>query len=226
MLTHQRDMNFSKYEENGTISYECFYCKKDFDQLKDLCKHIKVHPVPRPFECPFCKIVSKSERWMLLHKRKHTKLIHNCEYCEQSFETLPNLKVHIRLYHDVEELKTYACDHCPESFPLKILLNSHLELHDPTQQHLCPECGKLFRKPSLLKVHLLAHGTDKPFACTRCPGKFKTKGQLKTHLIVHSEERNCPCDQCGKRFGTPRALKVHKSKFEDQQLGWNVLIGC
>lgn len=214
MLTHEVDRQFSNDCE--TITYECFYCKEDFAQLKDLYKHIKVHSIPTPFKCSFCTVISRSERRWLQHKKTHTNLIHSCEYCDQSFESKPDLKVHIRVSHAAEQLKTYACNQCSESFPLKTLLNSHLELHDPTKQHLCPECGKIFRLPSLLKKHLLVHSTDKPFACTQCSNKFKTLGHLKSHSIVHSVERNYACDKCGKAFASSASLRTHKSKSKVQ----------
>lgn len=222
MAMHRHKM-LKHLAKNETIIYECFYCKINFNQINNLSRHLREHPILNRihFECSICKTKFKSERWMFEHKKMHTKLIHNCEYCERSFETKPDLKRHVTLAHDQNELKTYKCNQCVECFPLQSLLNSHLKCHDPEQQHLCAECGKIFQRPSSLQKHLSSHSNDKPFSCTKCPGKFKSMNDLKIHSVVHMTERKYACDQCGKTFIAPRALKVHKCKFKNIQFGKN-----
>lgn len=173
---------------------------------------------------------------MLYHKKQHTNRIHDCEYCSETFEKKPELRIHIRDAHRTE-LKTYECDKCSEKFPQESMLQSHLAKHystkvkvngkrrcrcteengcskckGPQKRCLCAECGKAFRHVSELNRHIMIHTDYRPFACTKCPQKFKAKEKLKRHLFTHSNERNYGCDLCEKTFTSWDGVNMHKCK--------------
>lgn len=211
-------MSFPTFEKTGTITYECFYCKTSFEQLKTLYQHIRQHPnqypVEKPFECSICKLSFSQEKYMLIHKRKHTKLIYDCKHCDASFQRKTDWKNHLMAVHGIA-LKPYKCEQCSDSFSLKSLLTEHSKIHGPKVANLCAICGKVSKSVSALNKHLRTHDADKPFACTQCPSRFKAKSDLKSHIDIHIGERNHVCAICEKAFVTQSGLRSHKCKYED-----------
>lgn len=200
-------------EERSIELYECFDCKKSFNHLMDLCRHMREHLFEKPFKCSICKLNFATERWMLKHKKNHTNLIHDCEYCNRSFDNKNDLKNHVRTSHETE-LKTYECNQCSQTFTLKSLFTSHLTKHKKhPESHLCAECGKVFETNTTLNTHLILHRNDKPFACTQCPAKFKTKQILNIHSTVHNDEYKYVCEICNKSFRYRASLREHKCEF-------------
>lgn len=134
--------------------YECFECKTQFDELRELRNHMHDHDSSRkPFECITCNMRFVHLNSWFRHRSRHTKNIHSCEYCESEFNTLTALKRHIQAMHK-ERLNAYRCEQCSEEFSLKFLLIWHYEWHKKAKQFDCSTCGAVFFSERKLKAHI------------------------------------------------------------------------
>lgn len=215
--THLEFWKSLQTARDSTDVYECFQCKKSFDQLCDVYQHLQEHSItkPRPHKCSFCGCSYSTAKKLLHHKRKHTNLIFDCEQCESAFEKESELKKHIL---DSHTSRIYECKQCPENFPTKMLLGVHSAIHNKTREHACVECGKVFRNINHLTQHVQSHSSDRSFACTLCPKTFKFKSSLNSHFLVHNDEQNFTCDICGKSFRYTASLKAHKCELNWKEI--------
>lgn len=133
-------------------TYECFECKKQFEQLPQLRMHIQDHD-SKPFECVTCNLRFTHINSWFRHRSRHTKNYHNCEYCKAEFNTLTGLKRHIQEMHK-ERLNSYRCEQCSEEFSLKFLLIWHYEWHKKAKQFVCNTCDAVFFNERKLKAHI------------------------------------------------------------------------
>lgn len=135
-------------------SYECYECKRNFDQFNELRQHMSDHDNTRkPFECTTCNMRFVHLNSWFRHRSRHTKNIHDCEYCSQAFNTLTALKQHIQEMHK-EQLKAYKCNQCHEEFALHFLLVWHNEWHKKAKQFVCTTCDAVFFNERKLKAHI------------------------------------------------------------------------
>lgn len=167
----------------------CSICNAKFTSKRSLTVHKKYHDKPidsfdtervglepfssanlerkKLFECSFCKKVYGAERRMLQHKKQHTNRVHDCEYCNDSFETKSELNNHVMNLHK-NELRTYDCDQCSLNFPLESMLKSHSVTHYPKN---------------------VKGGRDRKHRCEGCPMTFFNIYHLKRHMRTHTGER-------------------------------------
>lgn len=134
--------------------FECFDCKEKFDRLQQLRTHIQTHDDnQKPFECKTCNMKFMNLNSWFRHRSRHTKNIHDCEYCNQSFNTLTILKQHIRELH-ADRLNAYKCDQCSDEFSIHFLFIWHKECHKKTKQLKCSTCHDVFFNERKLKAHI------------------------------------------------------------------------
>ena len=86
-----------------------------------------------------------------------------CDICQKNFANKRNLRDHVRVFHEKENLKEDSKYHFP-----------------------CPECDKVFYKKSNLKSHLIRHSDLLPFICDApgCGKGFKREKTLLKHYQV------------------------------------------
>lgn len=149
--TSQRRKNRRKSEK---IIYECYECRRNFDQLNELRHHMNDHDNTRkPFECNVCNMRFVHLNSWFRHRSRHTKNIPDCEYCSESFNTLTALKHHIKELHK-EQLNAYKCSQCSKQFALHFLLVWHNEWHKRAKQYVCITCDAVFFNERKLKAHI------------------------------------------------------------------------
>lgn len=209
------------------VKFECFECKQSFDALKALRTHMDDHEsIRKPFECTTCKIRFVHVNSWFRHRSKHTKNIHNCEYCSESFNTLPLIKQHLQDAHK-HQLKAYKCNLCSEEFALQFLLVWHVEWHKKAKQLTCTTCEATFFNDRKLKKHIRENHASKHLnyscnqvmdsmkitfsghLCSECGKSFKTIHMLASHQMLHTTEKPFGCDLCPSRFKWKAALKTH-----------------
>lgn len=148
-------------------SFECYECKKSFEQLRELRNHMHDHDISRkPFECITCNLRFTHINSWFRHRSKHSKNIHNCEYCQDEFNTLTALKRHIQEMHK-ERVNAYRCEQCSEEFSLKFLLIWHYEWHKKAKQFQCNTCDAVFFNERKLKAHIRDNHSSK-LLCFMC----------------------------------------------------------
>lgn len=134
--------------------FECFDCKENFERLRNLRLHMQNHSnEQKPFECTTCNMRFVHLNSWFRHRSRHTKDIHDCEYCDESFNTLTSLKHHIQEKHK-DRLNAYKCDQCSEEFALRFLLIWHKEWHKKAKQLVCTTCDAVFFSERKLKAHI------------------------------------------------------------------------
>lgn len=149
--TAQKRKRKHKHDEKV---YECYECRKNFDEFRDLRSHMQDHDdIRKPFECSTCKMRFVHLNSWFRHRSRHTKNIHDCEYCDQAFSALTPLKHHIQDMHK-DHLKAYKCDQCTEEFALHFLLIWHKEWHKKAKQFICSTCDAVFFNERKLKAHI------------------------------------------------------------------------
>lgn len=135
--------------------YECFECKECFSKFRDLKRHSRNHTRKiKPYECNDCKVRFVYLKSFARHRRnKHPTRVFECEYCTDAFATLPKLKQHLNNAH-TNEVKTYKCDSCSKTFPLRFQLSCHQLKHLDVQPLSCSVCGESFTQRRMLKAHI------------------------------------------------------------------------
>lgn len=134
--------------------YECFECRRRFDEFNKLRAHMNDHDSSRkPYECTICKMRFVHMNSWFRHRARHNKSMHDCEYCSEAFDTLPALKQHIQEFHK-EQMDAYKCNDCSKKFALHFLLLCHLERHKNAKTFVCNTCDAVFFSDRKLKGHI------------------------------------------------------------------------
>eukprot|EP01083_Nonionella_stella_P293091 996745_1 len=107
-------------------------------------------------------------------KRQSQKKSLNCPYCNKTWRSNAQLKLHIRTHTNE---RPFPCTY--------------------------RNCGKAFKQRSDLRRHIRTHTNERPFACKyrNCGKAFKQSGSLTTHMRKHTGEKPYQCILCKKRFG-------------------------
>lgn len=141
------------FEKSEARTYECYECKRNFSVFSELRQHMNEHDnTKKPFECTTCKMRFVHLNSWFRHRSRHTKNIHECEYCKQSFPSLPTLKHHVQELHK-DHLIEYKCTKCPKIFSQHFLLVWHNEWHKKAKQFVCSTCDAVFFNERKLKAH-------------------------------------------------------------------------
>ncbi|EFA09562.1 Zinc finger protein 41-like Protein [Tribolium castaneum] len=128
-----------------------------------------------------------------------------------------------------EEVDTFTCPECGESFPDKNAVQSHLVFtHNITvidfdeisevsllkitsektpSEYKCKICGEIFESGEPYQQHLETH---KKNVCDICGVGFTKKSYLKDHLEVHCPEKRHVCNYCNKAFKRRTVLVKHR----------------
>lgn len=216
----------------------CSSCDKEFEKVRDLWRHSKIHPENKNYKCNVCDKMFSQGSHLIDHLNRHQGLRpHVCKICNKSFQQSSTLKDHVRTHTSEKpflcsecgksfnnpsnlrqhvkrhlNLKEFECHLCPGKFSCKASLLSHLRSHDGIKSHTC-ECGAQFTKGSSLKKHIKAvHEGIKDHQCTTCTMKFSTAEHLKRHSRVHTGEKPYKClhPGCTKSYAQSNDLLKHK----------------
>lgn len=139
--------------------FECFICKIQLNTISDVRTHIKQHAYSR--KCEICNKSLVSDELEQFHMCGAKELIIKCEYCNESFQSIRPLLLHLECKHDNRTM--YQCQKCfNKLFGMKKLLDLHEEFHPK--------------------------GVEKSFVCDQCPKRFDERWKLKNHLRSHFDE--------------------------------------
>ena len=88
---------------------------------------------------------------------EHPDAKYPCDVCGRKFTQSSNLRIHLRTYHNIGDVKTFQCNVCSKSFKHKVSLKSHLTLiHGlgDIKTFQCSECLKVFKQNCTLLRHV------------------------------------------------------------------------
>jgi KRAB domain-containing zinc finger protein len=202
-------------EITNTRSFHCTECVCTFDNINDLCGHVRIHcirsdkqllkPLPLQvgnFQCNVCERQFLTESDLNVHCAENADA-HECLECGRRIGSALYLRIH-RLAHKDSI-----------SQPLDSKMSFDKQSNDVP--HVCPICSSVIKKAEHLRQHMAVHTGDKRHICHVCAKQFARKGQLKRHLLIHDGERQFECAKCGKRFLLRDMLRRHLRAVHERQ---------
>lgn len=124
------------------------------------------------------------------------------------------------LNHSVSAGKSYKCEHCDSTFPLRDRLMQHIKnVHGP-RKFVCTDCGAAFKRNDKLQRHCQSRHSDvKPYLCpiVSCGRAFKRIDGLRAHVrcshindtLSHTINNNHGCTVCGQLVPSQEKLVDH-----------------
>ena len=164
---------------------------------------------PRLIKCAECEGTFSNEAALYTHlQESHNKIL--CPNCGDSFDSLANLKDHLRTH---SKGRPYTCSFCGEGFMQHSHHKEHERIHTGERPFLCKfeGCLRRFSRNSYLRQHARIHTGEKKFSCDRCEKTFRQRSTLKNHRRVHTGEKpwRCPFDGCDQAFGHSSTRRAH-----------------
>ena len=137
------------HKKSAHPSYSCEHCKKSFEDNAHLRRHIGSIQTKAGVwvnKCELCEVNFCTLKELGKHKKSHKHMTSNCNFCDGSFKTKWNLKVHM------SNRKELLCPQCGKSlcnnYDLKVHMNS---AHG---QKMCPVYNIEYSNENY-KLHML-----------------------------------------------------------------------
>ncbi|XP_013187860.2 zinc finger protein 845 [Amyelois transitella] len=215
----------------------CQTCGCTFDTESVLRQHIKTE---HPFD-----VFYKYCRESLLKDvgKRHKQVFLNCEYCDNNYNNIYELKHHLRTVHDKEYSLT-TCNVCFGKFYTQETINAHRQTCiPPPNVNSCSHCDKLFTDISSLEFHIrIFHpqaqiadsnitstkddALEGNYKCDQCERVYYSDRSLKHHVkLRHSTGEAVECDICSKVFNNKYYLAFHKKNVHSH-VAWSKCDYC
>lgn len=174
---------------------------------------------------------------------KHTELNFTCELCERMFDTMKNLRLHIKQFHLGKF--PYKCDFCYSEFANRGSYDLHLEKHNCHQDTFLAKDSltlKDFNETStttttppptqnsdveMQQPNKSVENEEEPEVhnCDACSMAFQSANGLVRHKVrKHNQKtrkkyfikgmKNARCDICNRDFSTQSYLQIHLKLHE------------
>ena len=233
-LTKKELVSHYNVEHKELKLFKCNDCKESFGTSKQLISHtrysnecgntnqfftIKRGKKLAKKQCEVCNLwVEKF--YFPKHVLKHETMAERskCDQCEEEFEDILSLKVHIRKVHDGKGRRKKQCEICT-MWVFSAIFSKHIKKHEMGEISHCELCSEEFPDVLMLKVHIRnVHGGKKKekldskntpkIKCEKCNKLFRDTHYPK-HVALRHQEGDFMCEQCAKVFNTKYNLNGH-----------------
>ncbi|XP_075155321.1 uncharacterized protein LOC142228710 [Haematobia irritans] len=206
--------------------YACKVCKKVFNCMSRLKRHIPVHADMKPYTCDIClrgcSTINAFNRHKLLHTVTEEEDKNNggqterfkCPYCPKSFPSKNSLSAH-RISHSHINA-SYSCDFCQRKYMSLKTLSKHIVRDHPDTTYPCDRCDKKFPQKEQLERHMYSH-REIQLSCDICQKSFTSEFALKEHNYIHTGENPYLCPTCGKAFKYSSSLRKHIERHTEEK---------
>ncbi|XP_076111278.1 uncharacterized protein LOC143079680 [Mytilus galloprovincialis] len=177
MGSSRKNRNTEMQDQAG--EFPCSKCDKIFTRLRYLKKHITLHKPEKPFLCDFCGKSFKTQTYLTIHHRSHSKKSYECEQCDFSSSNTALIHIHRQQHNN----GCVLCDICGNAYSDKSTLTKHKRVHDPNRPYQCnyPGCTWRFLTEVMCRAHQRNHDTEGKFKCSHCGYVFRHKHHVKRH---------------------------------------------
>lgn len=112
------------------------------------------------------------------------------------------------------ETNVFPCTECERSFPLRQLLEIHIQNHNRERNFPCEMCDKRFFSKYDLAKHNLTHTGERPYVCIICKAAFSRSTLLTRHQRVHKDQPKFLCMYCERTFLSNEELQKHAENHQ------------
>ena len=211
-----------KWHIGNIHGFECKQCKKSFQHLRDLEKHVSyIHGDGVTIhKCHQCSEEYRSPREIEIHTlnaHDSRSKNHQCDKCEKSYYELFHLNLHIKNAHD--DIRDWKCGVCDKRFHSKNEKLIHEGRSHGPKSIVCDLCGKLSSDAKSNQQHVeMVHEKKKCVQCDACGKGFYKANDLKRHVdAVHKGLKPFECKICNKAFAVKQKLKEHFRTISHRQ---------
>lgn len=142
--------------------------------------------------------------------------VRSCRYCKEKFETLNQLKTHLKIKHGVARFRRkhseitaeYFCDVCEKGFTRNHDMNKHRRLKHP-DMGIVEKVQKDEKVSHLKKLKIVGPDNRSYYKCDVCKKVFKYAYNMLRHQTTHSKAYGFVCHICAKRFRSSGGLRRH-----------------
>lgn len=223
-------------EKSVEKSLTCPICKKSYNRMSRLRKHMTTHEqfekssvlVCDPCSMAFATLEDVDYHCIHQHDEDIANIIEKeilfvvcCEYCEFAFTDHTKLLKHKECHaHDDKPFKCEFCMATYETYSkLKTHKNTHIhqQIKFPVQrQYLCDieECWKRYRHWSDLSIHRKTVHLINPtvYKCQQCEQTFHHSWKFSYHKKTVHAIASVKCSVCGMECANAYNLRHHRKK--------------
>lgn len=189
--------------------YQCDLCQKSFRERSILVAHMRgihLRENAKKEACPMCGY--QTTKLQIHIDRVHVKRELQCKFCNEKFNYLAALHLHMYKKCSARDLKPFCCHLCGQKIKLKTEIQEHLDAHEGILKYKCEEegCAKIFEHKRLLTSHV--NSVHRKY-------RKKTEGGDGSGTAQsNSNELTEVCTICSKRFNNKWALKSHMHRHD------------
>ncbi|XP_057321105.1 zinc finger protein 181-like isoform X2 [Microplitis mediator] len=124
---HNNSFGFPAQDYGGKKKYKCDVCMAKFKTLRGIDNHKSNYHSINPF----------------------SKTL-NCQFCQDTFTNVHNLKLHTNTH---KKVNFHKCTECLYTTTLVTRLEKHMTSHVNNKLFVCNDCSKAFKLKKILKQH-------------------------------------------------------------------------